>query len=164
VDVANTLIGTDTYLKGGTTMRRVYIARIFIVILIVSGCASLQPKRNVDNIDLPFVNDPEIIGTWKSVDFVETIEQFDPERRQWKDDLLLKEMIFFEDGKTFKPFWTWTKGIIIHHGDKTASQYLIKDIKGATYLFFEWKSGDYIIRQMPPSYYVLKKEEDTPLP
>jgi bla regulator protein BlaR1 len=164
VDVVNTLIGTDTYLKEGTTMRKVYIARILIVILIVSGCASPQPKRDVDNIDLPFVNDPEIIGTWKSVDFVETIEQFDPERRQWKDELLLKEMIFFEDGKTFKPFWTWTKGVIIHHGDKTASRYLIKDMKGATYLFFEWKSGDYTTRQTTPSYYVLKKEEDTPLP
>lgn len=58
----------------------------------------------------------------------------------------------------------WTKGVIIHHGDKTASRYLIKDIRGATYLFFEWKGGDYTIRQMLPSYYVLKKEEDTPLP
>jgi bla regulator protein BlaR1 len=145
-------------------MRKVYITRFLIVILIVSGCASSHTKRKVDNIDLPFVNDPEIIGTWKSVDFVETIEQFDPEKRQEKDDLVLKEMIFFENGKTFKPFWTWTKGVIIHHDDKTASRYLVKDMKGATYLFFEWKSGDYTIRQMPPSYYVLKKEEDAPLP
>ena len=62
-----------------------------------------------DKIDLPFVDDPEIVGEWKSVDFVNEISEFKPNEKQWKEDLYLKEMIFEKEGKTFKPFWTWTK-------------------------------------------------------
>lgn len=112
-----------------------------------------------DKIDLPFENDPEIVGEWKSVDFVKEISEFKPNEKQWKEDLYLKEMIFEKDGKTFKPFWTWTKNVIIHSGDKTASKYEIKDIGGAKFMFFEWKSGDVTIRGMKPMYYVLKKED-----
>ena len=116
--------------------------------------------RIVDKIDYPFVNDPQVIGTWKSVDFVGEIDQFKPGEKQWKGrggDLYLKELIFLPDGKTFKPWWTWTKGLVFHSGDKTASKYIIKNIDGSTYMFFEWKSGDYVFRHRKPSYYVLKK-------
>ena len=112
-----------------------------------------------DKIDLPFVDDPEIVGEWKSVDFVNEISEFKPNEKQWKEDLYLKEMIFEKEGKTFKPFWTWTKNVIIHSGDKTASKYEIKEIDGGKYMFFEWKSGDVTIRGMKPKYYVLKKED-----
>lgn len=114
--------------------------------------------RIVDKIDYPFVNDPEVIGTWKSVDFVGEIKQFEPSKRRWKHgELYFKELSILSNGKTFKPWWTWTKGLIFHSGDKTASKYTIKQIDGSKYMFFEWKSGDYVIRQRKPSYYVLKK-------
>ena len=112
-----------------------------------------------DKIDLPFVDDPEIIGQWKSVDFVKEISEFKPNEKQWKADLFLKEMIFEKGGKTSQPWWTWTKNVIMHSGDKTASKYEIKDIDGAKYMFFEWKSGDVTIMGMKPQYYVLKKED-----
>jgi beta-lactamase regulating signal transducer with metallopeptidase domain len=114
----------------------------------------------VDKIDYPFVNDPQLIGTWKSVDFVGEMEEFEPGQTQWgggEGDLYLKGLIFKPDGKTFKPWWTWTKGLIFHSGDKTASKYVIKKIEGSTYMFYEWKSGDYTIRHRKPAYYVLKK-------
>lgn len=112
----------------------------------------------VDKIDYPFVNDPQLIGTWESVDFVDEMEDFKPDSKQWKGgELYLKGLIFKPNGKTFKPWWTWTKGLIFHSGDKTASKYTIKDIEGSTYMFYEWKSGDYTIRHRKPSYYVLKK-------
>jgi beta-lactamase regulating signal transducer with metallopeptidase domain len=113
--------------------------------------------RIVDKIDWPFVNDSRLIGTWKSVDFVREMEQFRAGEKQWKGDLYLKELIFLPNGETFKPWWTWTKGLVFHSGSKTASKYNIKDIEDATYMFFEWKSGDYTIRHMKPFYYVLKK-------
>jgi hypothetical protein len=75
----------------------------------------------------------------------------------FRSELYLKELIFLPNGKTFKPWWTWTKGLVFHSGDKTASKYTLKDIEGSTYMFFEWKSGDYTIRYRKPSYYVLKK-------
>ncbi len=112
--------------------------------------------RIVDKIDYPFVNDPALIGSWKSVDFVREIDDFNPAQPQWKD-LFLKELVFLPEGKTFRPWWTWTKGMIFHSGDHTAGGYTLKDINGSTYMFFEWKSGDYVIRHQKPMYYVLKK-------
>jgi len=116
-------------------------------------------RRTVDKIDYPFVDDPNVIGTWKSVDFVKTPEQFRPGRKQWKGgELFLKELIFLPDGKTTNSRQTWTKGLVLHSSNKTASRYILKEMEGSTYMFFEWKSGDYTIRGMKPQYYVLKKE------
>jgi len=110
----------------------------------------------VDKIDLPFVNDPAVIGTWKSVDFVDMPSQFNPGKKNFEGDLYLKDLTFLGDGKT-RGVWTWTKGVVIHSGDKTAAKYEIKKIGDKEYLFLEWKSGDYTIRHMKPKYYVLKK-------
>ncbi len=109
-----------------------------------------------DNINLPFVDDPRVLGEWTSVDFVSDISAFDPARPAWKHDLYLKGLTFLKDGKMPQPWWTWTKGVLIHHGDKTASQYEIKEINGTPYLFLEWRSGDVTIAGMKPHYYVLK--------
>jgi len=119
-----------------------------------------EEGRIVDKIDYPFINDSQVIGTWKSVDFVGEMEQFKASEKQWKGrggQLYLKELVFLPNGRTFKPWWTWTKGLVFHSGDKTAAKYTLKDIEGSTYMFFEWKSGDYTIRYRKPSYYVLKK-------
>jgi len=116
-----------------------------------------EQGRIEDKIDYPFVNDPEALGTWKSVDFVGDMEDFKPGSQEFKGDLYLKELIILENGKTNWAF-TWTKGLIIYSDDKTAAKYLIKDIDDTKYMFFEWKSGDYTIRGMKPKYYVLKKD------
>ena len=114
--------------------------------------------RLVDKIDYSFVNDPEVIGQWKSVDFVGEIHFFVPDKKDWPGDLFLKEIFFSDGGKTnFGD--SWTKGLILDEGSKTASKYIIKEIGGEKYMFFEWKSGDYSIRHTKPSYYVLKKIE-----
>jgi hypothetical protein len=55
------------------------------------------------------------------------------------------------------PKRVWTKGLIIEPAAKKASRYQIREIQGETYMFYEWKSGDYTLRQMKPKYYVLKK-------
>jgi|ERR1035437_1914938 hypothetical protein len=109
-----------------------------------------------DNIDLPFVNDPHVLGEWESVDFVADISNFNPAQPSWNGKLYLKGLTFLEDGKMPQAWWTWTKGVVIHHGDQTASHYEIREINGHPYLFFEWKSGDVTIARMKPHYYVLK--------
>jgi bla regulator protein BlaR1 len=123
-----------------------------------------EEGRIVDKTDWPFVNDPQLIGTWESVDFVGEMEGFKAGEKQWKGrggELYLKGLIFKPNGKTFKPWWTWTKGLVFHSGDKTASKYTIKHIEGSTYMFYEWKSGDYTIRHRKPAYYVLKKVSES---
>lgn len=111
-----------------------------------------------DKIDLPFKDDPAVLGTWESVDFVETPGKFNPALPAWKSDLYLKELVFLPEGKGGKPWWTWTRGVVMHRSDHTASRYEIKRIGGADYLFFEWKSGDYVFRGAKPFYYVLKRK------
>jgi bla regulator protein BlaR1 len=110
-----------------------------------------------DNINLPFVNDTDVLGNWQSVDFVETPEAFNPHKKFVRDELFLKELVFLPNGKSLDGWQTWTKGVVIHRNNKTASRYTIKDIAGGKYMFFEWKSGDYTIRHRKPQYYVLKK-------
>ncbi|OOM16066.1 M56 family metallopeptidase [Clostridium saccharobutylicum] len=117
---------------------------------------------NVDKTDYPFVNDPNIIGEWQGVDFVDNIEDFNVNSKSCEDDLYVKELNFTDDGKVSKTVFTWTKDHILNDVDKTDSSYVIKDIDGSTYMFFQWKSGDYTIRGMKPSYYVLKKVSSTP--
>ncbi len=113
--------------------------------------------RIVDKIDYPFVNDPEAIGQWETVDFVRRIEDFDPKVRRWKGRGFLKGIVLLENGASLLRGATWTRGLILNHAVKTAEKYHIKQIDGATYMFYEWKSGDYTIKHRKPWYYVLKK-------
>ncbi len=113
--------------------------------------------RIIDKIDYPFVDDPQVRGKWESVDFVSEMKDFNPGKPKWKGDLFLKELIILPNGRTFRPWWTWTRGMIFHSGDRTASKYAVKEMNGTPYMFFEWKSGDYSIMHRKPQYYVLKK-------
>lgn len=114
-------------------------------------------EKQVDDTNLKFEDDMAVIGTWKSVDFVNKESNFEPGKKQFKENLFLKEIKFAKKGKTDKTFWTWTKGVLIHTGDKTASAYEIKNIEGKDYMFLEWKSGDYTFKHERPKYYVLEK-------
>jgi len=123
----------------------------------------------VDKIDYPFVNDPQVIGTWEAIDFVGEIEDFKINEKQLEGKggkLFLHGMIFVKNGRLISKNdkvprgyrGIWTNGLVIYNNDtKTASKYTFKDIDGSTYMFYEWKSGDYTFRHRKPSYYVLKK-------
>lgn len=113
--------------------------------------------RREDKIDLPFVDDPAVVGRWTSVDFVETINAFQPGPKSFQGDLYLKEMVFLPGGKTPHSWQTWTRGVVMHSGDRTASRYEIRRVGDTSYLFFEWKSGDYVLRGQTPKYYVLRR-------
>ncbi|MHC4133192.1 MAG: S8 family serine peptidase [Planctomycetota bacterium] len=117
------------------------------------------PNGNIaDKIDYPFVNDPDVIGTWISVDFVTEPEQFKVGQKQFGGKLFLKELVFMPKGRMANRGSKWTKDLVLDAADKTASRYIIKELNGSAYMFFEWKSGDYTIRHMKPKYYVLKKQ------
>jgi len=153
--------------------------KILTLLLLFSAaapCAALEIKshtgrdgRTVDDINLPFADDKEAVGTWTSVDFVASPEKFAPDKKAWGGDLYLKELVLLPGGKSPNGWLTWTKGAVMHSGDRTASRYEIKKIGGAEYMFFEWKSGDYTIRHRKPECYVLKKtsairQDDIDLP
>lgn len=111
-----------------------------------------------DNVDLPFVNDPQVIGSWESVDFVANPGDFNPDKQSWNGGLFLPGLTFLGGGKTPSPRMTWTKGLVLNHEDQSTSHYEIRTLKATAYLFFEWKSGDVTVMGMKPHYYVLRKK------
>ncbi|HOH28696.1 MAG TPA: SdpI family protein [Candidatus Hydrogenedentes bacterium] len=102
----------------------------------------------------PFIDDPAVIGTWYSVDYVSSINQFTPGQRTWKGDLYLSD-ITFSPGGIGSGSWCWSKGCLWDSGDKTLSKYEIRKVEGNEYMFLEWVNGDVIDRGAKPSYYVL---------
>lgn len=130
--------------------------------------SAYMPIITEDKIDYPFVDNPEMLGKWESVDLVSNIESFDPDKKQYEETLGLKELDIKENGKLV--YWNmenkalrkhlrWTDNLIIDSDNKTASKCTFKTIDKETYMFFEWKSGDYSYRGMEPKYYVLKKTQ-----
>lgn len=106
-----------------------------------------------------FINDPELIGNWKSVDFVPDISVFDPAKKHWPSGLFLKKLMISRNGKTDKPAWKWTKGKILNTADKLEQRYEIRGIGGESYLFLEWKTPDDVSKHRKCNNYVLKKED-----
>ncbi len=126
----------------------------------------MDEQKKTDNIDLPFITDDNLIGTWNYADFVQFSNLFNPSLLQRPDLLYLTSMEFCENGTVLTKImngelaisaFTWTKGHIINSVDQTCSAYEIREIDGVQYLVFEWKSGDYTFRDMDPWFYVMKK-------
>jgi len=124
---------------------RIVIPSLILIAVIIAGIKWWPTEK------------PTVVGRWVSVDFVSSIEQFDPEAKSWRGDLYLKELTFLPDGKTDRPFWTWQNDILHHSGDNTNAKFIIKRISGREYLFLQWMSADVTIKGHPPKYYVLKK-------
>ncbi|MGA2683902.1 MAG: DUF4019 domain-containing protein [Verrucomicrobiota bacterium] len=114
--------------------------------------------RNVDNVDRPFVDDPQVIGQWASADFVSTPEDFKPGAQTWKGDLqVFQKFTVYPGGRTSYPWLVWTKGVFINQAEKTAARYEIRNFDGTHYLFVEWKNGDYILFHSKPRLFVLRQ-------
>lgn len=128
--------------------------------------ALIRVKQDDTNIE--FEDNEAIKGRWVSVDFVHEIEDFTPNIPRDNQGLVLTEMQFEEDGKMIigvsgrEPIASedvyWSKDVIVNKWDQTVSKCTIKEIAGSTYMFYEWKSGDYIFNGAKPLYYVLKKQ------
>jgi len=116
--------------------------------------------RSIDNVNQPFVNDPQVIGQWTSVDLVSSPDDFKPGRPTWKGDLsVFRNFTVFPDGRTSYRWLTWTKGAMINKGEKTAGNYEVRNFDGTNYLFVEWKNGDYILFHSTPWFFVLRESE-----
>lgn len=145
------------------------------LILVVGIGATAVYEMRKDDVSYTFKKDEKLLGEWKTVDFVKEIEDFNPENVDDTFDLYLRGLEFKEGG-TLKSVsqeigkgmqeWEaanrWSKGYSNHYGDQTRSTYEIREIQGKEYLFYQWKSGDYIygILDFVP-YYVLERGTPT---
>lgn len=119
-----------------------------------------------DNIDMPFVDDKNIIGKWKAVNFVERKEDFLPDMPM-NIKPYFKKITFSENGECISVYGDeiisgsnmqeWTKGYVLRKWNSTACAYKITEIGGKEYLFIEWKSGDYRWGDFDTDYYVFER-------
>ena len=126
-------------------------------------------RANVDNTDVPFVDDESVRGEWGVTDFVPEISAFDPNKNNFEDHYLLTRAIKFlprgictktvkaGDGSLLNMTLKYTKGAILNSRDMTAEDYQIKVIDGKEYLFVQHKSGDYYYGGMTPYWYVFER-------
>ena len=91
------------------------------------------------------------------MDLVDAPEQFKPGSQYFRRKPYLTELVLLPGGKTPKSSETWTKGAIMHTGDRSASHYEIKELVGTNFMFLEWKAGEYTYLRAKPSFYVLRK-------
>ena len=123
---------------------------------------ALESLGRRDNIDLPFVPDPDVVGLWKTVGFVERPEDFTGPNSAVK--LWLETVEFRPHGVLIQQYWNeepwhdrWTKGTLLLQKRHTAPSYELRDVEGKEYLFMEWKMGNYVFGGKEPSYYVLER-------
>lgn len=124
-------------------------------------------NRFYDSIDYTFILEDEIIGTWQAVNYVEKIEDFEAGKVKSQEELYWQSCAFFDGGVLSYKFSDgtnaiekWTKGYVLFSKYGTIPAYTLKQIDGKSYLFVEWKTGDYIRTGKITGYYVFKKTSD----
>ena len=124
--------------------------------------------------DLP-ADDGSVLGEWKVCDLVQEPEEFDPGNTGSvlpEEGLYWRSAGFLEGGNMENGFrnwedgsfhtdgpevWRWVNGYVICNPRSTASQYQIRKIRQAEYLFVQWKSGDYTCGGSEPYWYVFRR-------
>jgi len=123
----------------------------------------------LENMTYSFINDDNIIGKWDYVNFIQTKEEFNPNSETIFSTLYLTSLDILPEGKMFikiesqdpvESAFLWTWGYFYNSVDKVFNSYIIENIQDDDYLFFEWKSGDCLYRNMTPWYYVFKKRKE----
>jgi DNA-binding transcriptional MerR regulator len=111
-----------------------------------------------DDINLPFEDDPEVIGYWQVIDYLPTKEHFNINKIKYTGEKLFKEFYFLPNGQRYWCFG-WTKGYMLcSSGDgDTCDKYETFSLDGENYMYLEFKTGDYIFRNGLPEYMILKQ-------
>ena len=124
-----------------------------------------------------FIMDEDVIGEWEAVDFVNSIENFDPGRHWWTEELMYTKRAFLPNGTVIASYSNrggvqvtegWTRGLVIsglssHAVNNPLAQptvvqsYTKARISGNLYMFVQFKSGDYVVSGREPGYYVFVK-------
>ena len=121
--------------------------------------------RHKDDIALPFVLDEKALGSWSVIDFIsiQDKENYMPREKEHKG--IFNSISLLANGDCFKEFAngnivknSWTAGYIISAEQSLASNFIIKEIDGESYLIMDWKSGDYVYGGEIFGCYVFKKQ------
>ena len=130
---------------------------------------SAEEIARKDNVDMPFVNDENVLGKWIAHSFLscqggksEFTVCAEP-----IEDLYFKEIEFFENGHCRCIYEddifegdskvVWTKNYLLRKWNRSACEYEIRKADGRDYMIIEWKSGDWRYGGYDTNYYVFTR-------
>ena len=148
-----------------------YLQNGKITLLVLHQCDNCHYTANdiakKDNISIPFRDDRNILGKWKSLAFVQNKDDFSTENINCSFEPYFKEIEFLPNGECTSIYGSeiisgrdvqeWTNGFVLRKWNCTACAYEIRNINDTEYLFIEWKSGDYLWGGFNTDYYVVTK-------
>ncbi len=114
-----------------------------------------------DDINVPFENDNDVIGHWKTVCGCVTKEGFNPLHNKWKpEDGDIRDIYFLPQGERYWCFG-WTKGYLLSRFSvpvvEGKNPYQINRINGKKYLFVWFKDRDCFHKGALPTLIVLEQ-------
>jgi DNA-binding transcriptional MerR regulator len=114
-----------------------------------------------DDIDIPFEDDPAVVGYWKVIDFIPTKEHFNIDKIKYNGEKIFDEFYFLPNGQRYWCFG-WTKGYMLcESGDGSELQrYEIFEQNNEKYMFLEMGTGAFY--ESKPEYLVLKQIDSKP--
>lgn len=130
-----------------------------------------QTFRYKDEVDLPFVPDPDVVGVWEAFDRIESPDALSatPHVKE-TSQLFFREIAFSDRGACYKLipnssggarlFYSYTDGLVLDREMSFAEPYEIRTLYGEDYLILSHKSGDYAYLGKVFCYYVFKRKKE----
>jgi len=120
--------------------------------------AELQTGDDMFRYDGKFVANPKILGNWKTVTQVQTIDEFNPADKPRLRRPQIAQITFKDQGRTDNGLMIWTGDTLMDLDRLQALKMVVKKVGGADYLFVE--AGGFSTRNKPgwqSPWYVLKQ-------
>ncbi|MBQ9805144.1 MAG: MerR family transcriptional regulator [Clostridia bacterium] len=119
-----------------------------------------------DQVNLPFVSDARVLGSWRTVDVVDEPQDFESIDKQiTPSPHFIQRISFYDRGICVKSLpknrqlaLTYTNGLVLDRNLELAEKYRIVEKNGKEYLILEHKSGDYLYLGKVFCYYIFEKE------
>lgn len=130
-----------------------------------------QTFRYKDEVDLPFLSDPAVVGVWEVFDRIADPDELSvPPRVKERSQLFFSEIAFSDRGACYKlipntsggarVFFNYTKGLVLDRERGFAEPYEIRTVDGEDYLILAHKSGDYAYLGRVFCYYVFRRKKE----
>lgn len=120
-----------------------------------------EPKN--DNLNVPFVNDEAVIGKWRVIDILPSVDCFHPDKLKNVDNVMFQEIFFLPNGEDYWCFG-WTKGYlkVCMEYPKTygLNPYEIHKLNGKTYMLVHFKTKAYFYNNAKPEIFVLEQVDN----
>ena len=121
-----------------------------------------------DDLDLPFVADDRVLGSWEAMDCLRDPATFSPHRSDNLFRGMYTGMEFFSRGQCVRYFranapthpqpLSYTAGVLLNPTMGVAEHYEIRRVEGEDYLIVEHKSGDYLHLGKVFCHYVYRRK------